>query len=489
MRLSSNITALTISTQMKKTNRYATASSLKLSSGVKINSAKDDPAGSAIINRLSTKISIAGKNSENYQDGISLLQTVDSAVGAMGDMLQRMRELAVNSATGTLTDEDREKIDVEVEQLQAQINAMSKERAFNGINFMNGDSTRLTYPSAISGVNPTYNYVSGNVPEGLLEYDVISYGEPANVPLPALSALVASPNSTALADGNIYINGYDVAVQAGDTFSSIVDKIKTACDASNLIYFDDKLITKDEGKDATITINAVPDDFLGLGFTDIDPSDPLMPSATGKDAVIDLSSVKMYQLPDGTVPIQSFNSGLSVQIDGNYVSFVGTNNQLIEMALDFEVDPTTGAYNQGSTGIEQSKILDSGQLKIQAGDNKASALSLYFRKLNTETLRIDNVNLGTQEGSNKAIADLDRALASILSYRAEIGAYQNRLETAASSLDDASVNMQTYMSTIRDTDVAYEMSYYSNQNVKMQAAMSVLAQANQRPQQILQLLG
>ncbi len=483
MRLSNNITALTISTQMKKTNRFATASSLKLSSGTKINGAKDDPAGLAIINRLSAKIEISRKNSENYQDGISLLETVDSAANGIGDMLQRIRELAVNAATGTLTNSDREKIQMEVSQLKEQINKMSKDSSFNGINFLNGDSTRLSYPTNNNAVN--YTYISGNVPEGNLKYTVDNYGEPANAAV-NFTTLENNLTNTVTERGTIDLNGYVIDIEIGETYGDVLDKIKVACDSTNVMYFNDKLITEDEGTDAQINFTVSPSTLSGaLGLNDA--------TAVGIDAKITFDG--LYTTDAAGKPIPSFNSGLSVQVNGNDVSFVGTNNQQIDMTLDFSVE-VNGDYSYGGvvsaaspTFTESSKILNSGQLKIQAGDDKASAISLYFRKIDLDTLRIADVNLSSADGATKALTQIDKAINSLLSYRAEIGAYQNRLETAASSLDDATVNMETFMSTIRDTDVAYEMSYYSNQNVKMQAAISVLAQANQRPQQILQLLG
>ncbi len=480
MKLSNNITALTISTAMKKTNRYATASSLKLSSGLKVNSAKDDPAGSAIINRLSRKISISEKNSQNYQDGVSLLQTVDGALSSINDMLQRMRELSVQSATDTLSNDDREKIQVEIAQLSDEINALSKKASFNGVNFLSGDSTRLTYAENEEVIN--YSYISGNVPEGMLKYDVISYGEPANTQVPVLSG-----NVTPATDGSITINGYTIEISETDTYDEINNKIKEACDATNIDYHDNgKLVTQEAGSNQTIEITTSPSGFLGFADT----------SEVGTDAVLDFSQPDygLFALPEGTEALPSFNSGLGVEISGNNITLKGTNNQVIEMNLNVKYDEDGNPLNKITgiapfTGVESSKILDSGQLKIQAGDNQASALSLYFRKIDTSTLRIDNLNLSTREGSNDALTQIDEALSSLLSYRSEVGAYQNRLETANSALDDAIVNMQTYRSTIEDTDVAYEMSYYSNQNVKMQAAISVLAQANQRPQQILQLLG
>ncbi len=494
MRLGSNITALTISTQMKKTNRYATASSLRLSSGVKINSAKDDPAGMAIVNRIDTINRQSEKNKENYSDGISLTQTVDGYLATVNDMLQRMRELSVQAANGTLANSDREKIQVEIDQLKQEIESTSKNAQFNGIKFLSGDSSRLNYPS-----NPNltdYNYVSGAVPEGILKYDIVSMGEPA-----LLDAYVeATPPTNVVGQaGEISINGYLIEVSADNTYAEVNDMIKKACDATNIEYFPDRLVTRGEGVDETITISCDPSGFFPIVETGTNP--PI-----GTDAVI--TTPKLYEAPDGTVEIASFNNGLSVDIDGNSIRLSGTNNQVIDIDLAFKL-ADDGTYLYGSTGpagtagseggaiwsataptgvSESTKVLNSGQLKIQSGIDSSANISIYFREINLETLGLEDVNLGSQLGASKALEEIDAAMNDLLSYRAEIGAYTNRMSNANTALDDATVNMETYMSVLRDTDVAYEMSFYSNQNIKMQAAISVLAQANQRPQQILSLL-
>ncbi len=487
MRLGSNITALTISTQMKKTNRYATNSSLRLSSGLKINSAKDDPAGMAIVNRLDTINRQTEKNKENYSDGVSLVQTLDSSINAVTDMLQRMRELSVQSANETLVPSDRQKIQVEIDQLKKEIESTGKNAQFNGIKYMSGDSTRLNYAT-----NPNlakYTYVSGNVPEGVLNYSITSMGEPAQVTY--VEPTAAMGPSTIGTEGTVTINGYQIDVTATDTYDDFTNKLKQACDATNIEYFPDKLITRDEGSDESITITTSPAGFLSAQFTQL--------TDTGTDAVI--TTPQLVSTTDGT-PISSFNNGLSVQIDGNDIKLASTNNQVIELSLGFKL-ADDGSYLYGSTNptvdglwtstftpgtTESTKMLDSGQLKIQSGTDSKTNISLYFRKIDLESLGLEYVNLGTPEGSSKALEQIDSALSDLLQYRAEIGAYSNRMETANTALDDATVNMSTYLSAIRDTDVAYEMSFYSNQNIKMQAAMSVLAQANQRPQQILSLL-
>lgn len=475
MVLSTNVTSLTVATQMSRTNRNLATASLRMSSGLKINAAKDDPASYSIARRLETNISIAEKNQENYQDGISLMQTVDGSLSGINDMLQRMRELAVQASTETATDEDRAKIQTEIEQLQEEIDSMSDSASFNGINYLSGDSSRLTYPSG----DVSYSYVSGNVPEGLLKYNIDEYGEPATIDL-NLSALASDPTATVGTSGTIDLNGYKITIDPFDTNEDVLNKIKTGCDATNIELYesstpgDYKLVTQDAGSDESITLSVDPSGLLGLSET----------SDVGTDAKITFDG--LYTL-DGTTTIPSFNSGIGIEIDGNDITFDARNGQTIEATLDFDVDEF-GNFIPGATGPEESKILNSGQLKIQSGDTKSDNVDIYFRKIDCDTLDIDNINLTTSEGAEKAITQLDDAISTISTYRAEIGAYQNRMTTADESLETSSVNMQDYLSTIQDTDMAYEMSYLANQSVIMQASISILSQANQRPQQILSLL-
>lgn len=480
MRLGTNITALTIATTMKKVDRHAAASSLRLSSGKKINYAKDDPSGYSIASKLDASMRVSYKAQENYSDGMSLTQTIDGALSSATDMLQRARVLANQAASDTLSNEDRAKMQLEIEQIKEELDSLSKSSAFNGINYLSGESARLSYPSDPSTVS--YDYVSGNVPEGILKYDIDEYGEPAQVSFPELTP----PEGTAGSEGSISINGYKIEYTETETYEEINNKIKEACYATNIEYTADggtvKLTTLDEGSKESIDISVTG----GIGIPNS--------SDEGKDAVI--SNLGLYQRPDGTEPIESFNSSAGITIDGNDISIKSSNNQEIDISLGFKVG-TDGTFLDGKGNpissfggmSEESTLLDAGQLKIQGGSDKNNSVDLYLRRIDSETLGVEYLNISTQQGASEALTQIDDALGELLSYRAQIGAYENRLSSANDILDTTTLNMETHLSTIEDTDVAFEMSYQANQQVKLQAALSVLAQANQRPQQILQLLG
>ncbi|MFV0439867.1 MAG: flagellin [Lachnospirales bacterium] len=464
MSMNSSKIALNIRTAMLATNASYAKNSLMLSSGVRINSVKDDATGLAIANKLKRKVNGYEKVSNNANDGISLIQTMDGALSSMNEMLEKMRTLSVQSSNGTLEDSERRKVQLEIEELTDEITELSQRTEFNGINLLDGDGKRLTYERAETGYSKL-NYVSGEVPEGNLNFTIDSVGESATV---AFDESTINPS----AGGTVTINGSNLTFPAGSTKTDVLDAIKQACEDNNLeIDLDANTITsRVTGSAASIEITSTPAGIFGFAASTL--------SDTGKDAVI--SNVNMTNMETGD-PITSFNNGISsddVYVEGNRCYVTSTNGQKIEIDI-------TGK----GTGTQVHEIHNKGQLKIQIGTEANMDLDIYGRTLNAKALGIDNINVSTQSGAMEAIEKYDRAISSLLEQRTTLGALQNRLTFTETAIDTASLNTETAYSRIMDTDMAKTMSDLTSDNVKTQAAISILAQANQRPQQLLQLLG
>ncbi|MFV0519364.1 MAG: flagellin [Lachnospirales bacterium] len=463
MRINTNVIALSVRTQLLKTDSAISKASLMMSSGLKINSAKDDAAGLAIGNKLDRQVRGYEKVSNNTSDGISLIQTLDGALSSVNEMLEEMRTLAVQSSNGTLEDSDRRKIQTEIEELKEEISDLSKRTEFNGIKLLDGDGARLTYDKTGSATKLSkVNYVSGNVPQGQLEFTIDSLGSSASV---AFSEASISAGT----EGTLTINGSTLTFTGDESKEEILESIKQACEDNNLdIDLSTGTVTsRIIGSEATINITSNPASF---GFAS-------SVSSTGTDAVV--SGITLNDLETGA-GINSFNSGISstTYVEGNRVYINSTNGQKIEVDL-------TG----NGTGAQKIEIRNEGQIKIQVGTQMDMEIDLYVRNIDTDSLGIEYINLSTQSGAADAITKIDEAVSKVLDQRTYLGAAQNRLAFTETAIDTAALNTEEAYSRVMDVDMAKAMTDLSAENVKSQAALAILTQANQRPQQILQLLG
>ncbi len=466
MRINTNIVALSVRTSMLRTEKKYAKNSLMLSSGLKINSVKDDAAGMAIGNKLDRQVRGYEKVSNNTSDGISLIQTLDGALASVNDMLEKMRTLSVQSANGVLEDSDRRKIQTEIDELKSEITELSDRTEFNGIKLLGGDGSRLTYDrsASVEQGNAEVNFVSGSVPQGMLELNIVSIGTAAQVINFSEAGIVAGTQ------GTLKINGSTLSFTGDETKEEILESIKQACEDNNLDLdiTNGTLTSRIIGKKASITIETTPASF---GF-------PTNDTNVGKDAVV--TGIGMTDLEKPGSPIDSFNTGLSSKTytEGNRVYINSTNGQKIEVDL-------TGK----GTGVSKIEVRNEGQIKLQIGTKQDMELDLYVREINAESLGIEFLNISTQSGAQQAIPMLDQAISKVLDQRTYLGAAQNRLEFTESSTDTASLNTEQAYSRIMDVDMATAMTDFTAENVKTQAAIAILAQANQRPQQILQLIG
>ena len=536
MRINHNIPALKANNQLSRTNKLLDASLERLSSGYRINSAADDSAGLAISEKMRTQISGLEQASRNASDGISVIQTAEGALIEVESMLQRMRELAVQSANGIYTTEDRIAIQAEIDQLNAEITRISETTEFNTMTLLDGNIDRKSFSSnnsvsliSLSDTVEVGDYaikITQDARQAVIVGNVIAdLGDaPDGVPYTTTTRRI-----TASEAGSINVNGETIRVNEGDTIDEVFQKLRDACDNVNINVF----ATEDNLYDAVTNPTGQPSltgnpELAGYSSKQLEAGDLLVfvTRDYGSDQKIDIhcdkpalcdllgltvSGAKAYGTDAKaeidlslTKPDSLFENTATVSIRGNKVTVSDRNN----FKMVFEVEPGTVSTRFTDTKITASNadptngsivdpgteepivvsVLDAGPMDLQIGANEGQIMSVRIPKVTPQTLGVDKVNIGTADGAQKAITLLDNAINEVSAIRSKLGAYQNRLEHSISNLDVTAENMTESLSRIEDVDMAEEMAEYTQKNVLSQAGVSMLAQANMRPQNVLALL-
>ena len=397
MRIQHNIMAMNAYRNYANNTSALSKNLEKLSSGYKINRAGDDAAGLAISEKMRAQITGLDKAQDNAKDGISLVQTAEGALTEVHDMLNRMYELAEQSANGTFEDAtDRTQLQKEVNQLRSEINRISDSANFNGIKLLDGKMAGYT-----DATNAAVTVTKGSAGAAMkVEFDLTGF----------------AVGSKVSADGgmmSVSLGGksYDVKVTAGMNAKDFGDALKEAINAD-------------------APTGAAAGDFTAT-------------SANGK------------------------------------ITLTAANN-----AEDADAEAMFG------TSFTTSAKEGVGGLVLQIGDTSDSWNQLYVSVKNTNAaaIGIDKLDISTQDGAAAALDTIKSAINYVSDVRGTLGATQNRLDHTINNLCVMQENIQDAESTIRDTDVADEMMAYTKNNILIQSAQAMLAQANQVPQGVLQLL-
>lgn len=464
MKINHNISALVANGHLKGTNKALDISLERLSSGYRINRAADDSAGMAISQKMKTQIRGLEQSARNASDGISVIQTAEGALNEVEAMLQRARELSVQAANGTNTAEDREAIQKEIDQLNKEIQRISDDTEFNKKSLLNGDLDRKSY--------------SNNIKVKVLslsdEVDSKAYTITAIQDATAATVTGTKPQGTTLTqDGSVIINGETVILKQGMTQEEAKREIMAVCDRVGVNYGTDKdgkvvLSAKETGKDQYVEVlgnNAL---LTELGLPSTDQTGPVK----GTNATATLGG--------------GFSTTATVTSEGNIVTITDQNG--FELKLEILEGAAAETPVGGKQGEAKITILNAGPMTLQIGANEGQTVDISVPEVSPKTLGTDKLNVLTQEGASESISSLDGAIEMVSGIRAKLGAYQNRMEHAIANLDTSALNLTEALSRIEDVDMAEEMATYTQKNVLAQAGVSMLTQANERPQQILSLL-
>lgn len=452
MRINHNVSAQMSNVNLKKTDARLSSSLERLTSGYKINKAADDAAGMAISNKMRAQIRSLNQSSRNSEDGQSIIETAEGGLNEIQSLLQRMRELSVEAGNDTYNLEDRKTIQTEIDELLKEVDRIAETTEFNGTPLLDGSAAR-TISSNSANVDAVSVSMSVEKGDYILEITQLAEKAENQVVMPAVP-------------GSVTINEETIYVIESDTPDSIREKVMTACDAMGIDVtnsgFPMKLETRAAGSNQRIKVQYPGED------ADI---------KTGKDVKINIIT--------SDEPESKFESSATYSADGSFVR-ISDNDE-------FEIQLEVGEEAQKNDLITFS-VYDAGYMTIQIGANEGQTLNMDFPKVSClnlglkDSYGVDKINCCTQFGATSAIATLDDALQKISNARSVLGSYQNRLESTVSSLDLTSQNITEAMSRISDTDMAEEMTQYTQLDILSQAATSMLAQANNRPQQVMGLL-
>lgn len=464
MRINTNISAVIANKNLQSAQNRVASSLEKLSSGYKINHAADDAAGMAIAAKLRSQIRGLEQSSQNASDGISVVQTAEGALAEVENMLQRIRELSVQAANGIYVDEDRDALQQEVNSLLEEVDRISNDTEFNKKNLLDGSLDRRSYTNQ-DGIK--VSYASPAVPADNYAVSITKKGTQAEINGGAI-ALTAGDVITANQAGVIRINEYDIDINEGDTTEEVYAKITEAADRLNLTvqgFTSGNLTFKtyEYGSNETIS--------LEIANTDLATALGLQSSydVSGTDVEADFGAVR-----DG------FTETATMYCYGNTV----TVTDLGGFKLEYEIAED---YADVGTAVN-ADVTDIGTMTVHIGANEGQVLDIRIQEVSRKSLGLENLNLRTTTGASKAISKLDEAIQMISQVRSEIGACQNRLDAATASLEVTTENMNSAISRIEDVDMAEEMATYTQNNVLSQAGVSMVAQANELPQMVLQLL-
>ena len=491
----SNIMALNANRQLGMNNSQVSKSLEKLSSGYKINRAGDDASGLAISEKMKAQIKGLETASTNSQDGISLVQTAEGALTEVHDMLNRMVELAGKAANGTIDSEtDRAALQDEMNSLLDEIDRIAESTDFNGIKLLNGDLATNTVK--LGNIN------LGNGTASTTEAATAATTTQAIGAGTAAAAKLTVEYTDANGKLQSVTVDYTGSTTDTDNAKAMLDALKANSELSAL--FD----IGGTGTNITFTAKTAGEGGVKVtGMTTSDATGTAIGKLTFKDGTDAYEKVTNGAQQDltagdkvtvnGTVYEFVANAGDKVTTEGAVAVLVGADKDASIANLNKALE-SEGVTVEKATNDLLFKPMSNGKglsLQIGATGDAYNKVTINVGNMSSKGLGIDNLrNIGimSQDAASAALDQIkngaDSAINTVSSVRAELGAMQNRLEHTINNLDVAAENMQSANSQIRDTDMAKEMMEYTKKNVLTQAAQAMLAQANQQPQSILQLL-
>ncbi len=413
MKVNYNVSAGIANNALQRNDKKLSESLGRLSSGLKITHAKDNPSGLAMSRRMNAQIEGLNVAGDTSQDAISIVQVADGSLSEIQDVLQRMNQLCIQAANGTLTEDDREVIQAEIKQLKDEVERMANTTQFNGQNLLDGSFDYRGYATVDGVTNPNI--------------DMVSYSDAV--------------------DAGKYKITIDQTLTYSETTSPTNETIKE-------LYIDN--------------------------------------SGT-KEYVLDSGQITITKVRDDGTELQYMAQGIMGTLDEDVLTLTDITGKKMQIEI-----------GETFSGTIELELTGTGAMTMQVGANEGQNLDIRIPEVSLRALGISNLDVMTrvkldddgntvfdeEQGASaiRAIESVKNALAQISSIRSRLGAYQNRLEHTSNSIDVTVENMTSAYSRIMDVDMAEEMTVYSTQQVLSQAGISMMAQANERPSQVLQLL-
>ena len=485
-----NTASLNAQRNLSSSSSSLATSMERLSSGMRINSAKDDAAGLQISNRLTSQINGLGVAQRNANDGISMAQTAEGAMQESTSILQRMRDLTLQSANGSNSSADREALQKEVGQLQTELTRIAETTSFGDTSLLDGSFGTKSFQVG-ANANETISVGLSSIKAtdiGTRRLDLA--GATAGLgEATAATADATAGNSTGA--GSISITGKSgsaeaISIIAGASASSVADSINAksattgvTADARSqveLTALSESGATSFELNGTVITATTEStSDFASIAAAVNEKS-----GQTGVSAALD---------DDGVLTLTD-ESGDDINIE-NFT--LGTGGTMAATGVEYDGTTGTTPITLTSGGAADSTVV-AGSIRLNSTSSFSVASDVDTLAADTNVnvsakISVDQVDLGTQDGAQSALDIIDGALAQIDSQRADLGAIQNRFDHTISNLSNIQENVSASRSRIQDTDFATETAQMTKNQILQQAGTSILAQANQLPQAALSLLG
>ena len=513
MRIGTNVAAMVANNALQKSQNNLSTSIERLSSGYKINGSKDDAAGCAISEKMRAQIKGLNQAENNTKDGVSVISTAEGAINEIQSMLTRLKELSVQAANDVNSDDEREAIQKEIDQINKEIDRISDETEFNTQSLINGNLSRRVY-SDLQGVNQLS--VSDNYTAGIYGITVTEDARQAVAVGTGNITMSATTPVSADQAGTIKINGYSIGITEGDTLDVVMGKIIDGVNMTGGSAFATDSLNNDTAANGTEYAGYEPttnyagatlvimtnqygsDQKMNITCDNAELANMLgIPQAAADDGIlVEGSDVKAEIATENGTRVGFADSAI-VSTKGTVITVTDVNNK--EFSLDVPGN-TAGTVFDDSNNKGQStagagtartinqEVTDVGTMSIHVGANQDQVIVIDIPAITTYTLGTDNLNVMTHYTASQAISTVDEAINKTNAIRSKLGAYENRFDHTTNNLEVSNENLTKSLSTMIDTDMAEEMTTYTSETVLTQAATSILAQANERPSQVLQLL-
>jgi flagellin len=461
MKIGHNLMAANAIRNTNANSTTAGRSMEKLASGLAITTAADDAAGLAISEKMKAQIRGLETASDNAQDGVSMVQTADGALSETTSILQRMRELANQAANDTNTAQDRSAIQTETNALIEQLNNIGDTTEFNTKKLLDGGAgVKVTAANNIAqNITGTADTKSGTITlNGSTDVTLAAQAKVEG----GAGAIAADGSNLTTAIGvasTIGIGGINYSFADTDTIQNVLDKINAD----------------------SATTGAVASYTNGVGIT-------LKSVGAGSDYGVNITAAGTGNLADADFVVSN-TKGTDLTLNAAGQAAIGGSYE----AAGNHITITSGYYkglsfDMTAASDDAINISSNNSMKLQIGANAAQTMSISINDMRATALGVSGLNMTSADGAKDAITAIDNALNRVSTERAKLGAYQNRLESTINNLGTTAENLTSAQSSVTDVDMAAEMAEFSKNNVLSQAAQAMLSQANQQPQQVLQLL-
>ncbi|MGI2179021.1 flagellin [Shewanella frigidimarina] len=498
--VNTNVTSMKSQNSLNSANSKLSTSMERLSTGMRINSAKDDAAGLQISNRMSSQINGIGVAMRNANDGISMAQTAEGAMSESTNILQRMRDLSLQSANGSNSAEDRTSMQKEITSLQDELTRIADSTSFAGSKLVDGSFGTKNFQIG-ANANETISLTMSDVSSAAIGRTYKSFDTSTTLTATAAAGTEAGAGTLAISIGG---TSSSIALQADMTAQDVQDKV------NSLDGISDVAVTQGAETPAVKAISVAMSaitvtngETLALKIGDQDIS-LIGTASSATDAVTFKGQIEAAAAASNLTVVESTGSYVFTGSDdgsqftigadiaaangtGTSVSFGGTATTGLVAATD--VTAVSYATTNGAAVIAGEFTVDLSGAKLDSDIASVSVGGTDMTLAAGTTFKsVAGVDLSTAAGAQDAIGVIDAAIASIDSQRADLGAVQNRMNFTISNLSNVQTNVTDARSRIQDVDFAAETAQLTKQQILSQTSSAMLAQANQLPQTALSLL-